>query len=306
MVAKQKPVRAEYRDRDTRLNAMNTQGLEAVWMFPTMAVGVEAAMRNDLKACLATLRAFNRWLDDDWGLKFKNRIYAAPIIPLTSVDWAVEELEWALARGARVITLRNGPVFTSTGTCSPGAEKFDPFWARVQDAGVTVATHLADDGYDFISDMWEPDSSFWALRNSPLKKIVVSCRAVTDFYGAMICHRVFERFPRLRLASVANGTSWVRPLLSNLRTLHTQHKGYWKDHPFDQFVDHVSVTPCLADKIDDIAWVLPAERILFGSDWPHIEGGADPLDSLGSLRKFNAKDLRKIMRDNTEKLTRGV
>jgi cytochrome P450 len=47
----------------------------------------------------ATLfRAFNRWVDEDWGFNYQDRIFAAPYISLCDVDWAVEELEWALDR----------------------------------------------------------------------------------------------------------------------------------------------------------------------------------------------------------------
>jgi len=180
------------------VRVLDAQGLEASWLFPTMAVGVEVFMRHDLDAMLASFRAFNRWLDEDWGLNYRDRLFAAPVIPLTSLDWALEELDWALKAGARVVCMRNGPVFTASGTASPGAAGFDPFWARVQEAGITVATHLGDDGYDFISDMWEPGASYRALYNSPLKKCVVSFRAVSDFYAALVCHHVFERFPRLR------------------------------------------------------------------------------------------------------------
>ena len=305
MMGELEPIRPEYRDRDARLQVMNEQGLEAIWMFPTMAVGVEVAMRDDLEACLATFRAFNRWLDEDWGLNYQGRIFATPVIPLSSVNWAIEELEWALSRDARVITLRNGPVYTEKGPRSPGAAEFDPFWARVQEAGITVATHLGDDGYDFISEMWEPGASYRALFNSPLKKIVVSYRAVTDFYGALVCHHVFERFPRLRMASIENGAGWVRPLLGMLKKLYVQHKGYWRSSPVDQFIDHVSVTPFFEDRIDEIARSLPAERILFGSDWPHMEGVPRPLDFLAGLGNFSAEDRRRIMRDNTANLTRA-
>lgn len=297
------PIRAEYRDRDARLSVMDAQGLEATWLFPTMAVGVEVFMRNDPEAALATFRAFNRWLDEDWGLNYKNRIYAVPLIPLSDINWALEELEWALSRGARVIGMRNGPVFTAGGSTSPGNKDFDPFWARVQEAGVTVATHLGDDGYDFISDMWESSASFRPMFNSPLKKCVVSYRAVSDFYAALVCHHVFERFPRLRFASIENGASWVIPLLGMLQKAHVQAGGYWQRNPVDQFREHISVTPFFEDKIDEIAKHIPAERILFGSDWPHTEGTELPLDFLESLNNFSAEDRRKIMRDNTLKLT---
>ena len=46
--------------------------------------------------------AFNRWLDEDWGFAYEDRIFAAPYISLADVDGAVRELEWALDHGARV------------------------------------------------------------------------------------------------------------------------------------------------------------------------------------------------------------
>ena len=38
---------------------------------------------------------------------------------LSDPDWAVEEIEWCIAHGARVATMRNGLVYTANGPCSP-------------------------------------------------------------------------------------------------------------------------------------------------------------------------------------------
>jgi len=43
-------------------------------------------------------QAFNRWLDEDWGFHYRERIFAAPYLSLAVVDEAVAELEWALER----------------------------------------------------------------------------------------------------------------------------------------------------------------------------------------------------------------
>jgi len=295
--------RPEYRDREARLRRMDEHGLEATWMFPTMAVGMEVAVQPDIEAGLASFRAFNRWLDEDWGLNYKNRIYSTPLIPLSDVNWAIEELEWAIERGARVVTMRNGPVYTTTGTTSPASPEFDPFWARMEEAGIVMATHAGDDGYDFLCDMWEPGASFRTLFNTPLKKVIVSQRAVPDFYAALICHHLFERFPRLRVASIENGAHWVAPLIKKLQKLPAQHPGYWKTNPVDQFHEHIWVTPFFEDNVDEVAEYLPVERILFGSDWPHMEGTVKPLDFLDSITNFSADDKRKIMRDNVAELT---
>ena len=115
--------RPEYRDREARLAVMDAQGVGAAWMFPTLAVGIEVAMQPDIPACLASLRAFNRWLQEDWGFAWRDRIHAAPAISLSDPAWAIEEVEWCIAQGAKLVTIRNGPVYTATGTTSPDSAR---------------------------------------------------------------------------------------------------------------------------------------------------------------------------------------
>lgn len=53
------------------------QGLAAGFLFPTLAVGMEEALRDDIPALVAAFRAFNRWMDDDWGSTAAIRATAA-------------------------------------------------------------------------------------------------------------------------------------------------------------------------------------------------------------------------------------
>ena len=138
----------EWFDRDARLVCMDEQGVEAAWMFPSHAVCIEGPMQPDTEAALGVLRAFNRWLDEDWGFAYRDRIFAAPFLSLSDLDGAVAELEWVIDRGARIVSVRNGPVFTREGSRSPADPMFDPFWARVAEARIVVAPHAGfDDGY---------------------------------------------------------------------------------------------------------------------------------------------------------------
>ena len=98
---------------------MDEQGVEAAWLFPSQGVCMEGPMQPDIEASIEMLRAFNRWLDEDWGFAYQDRIFAVPFLTLSDLDRAVDELEWCLDRGARVITIRNGPVFTPEGIRSP-------------------------------------------------------------------------------------------------------------------------------------------------------------------------------------------
>ena len=137
------PVRPEYLDRDLRLDVMDAQNVEACLMFPSVGVTVEHFMATP-EQCYANFHAFNRWIQDDWGFAYQNRIFAPPMMSLWDLDAAVAELEWVLGEGAKVIALRPGPQYGR----SPSDPYFDPFWARLNEAGGSVAFHLTESGYN--------------------------------------------------------------------------------------------------------------------------------------------------------------
>ena len=89
----------------------------------------------------------NRWVEEDWGFSYQGRIFASPYITLADVAFAVAELEWALDRGARHVVMRPAAPTTRLGQRPPADPEFDPFWARVDEAGITVVVHAADSGY---------------------------------------------------------------------------------------------------------------------------------------------------------------
>jgi predicted TIM-barrel fold metal-dependent hydrolase len=296
---------------------MDAQGLEAAWLFPSHAVCLEGPMQPDIEASLAVLRAFNRWLDDDWGFAYHNRIFAVPYLSLSDLDDAIRELDWCIERGARVASIRNGPVFTPEGTRSPAAPVFDPFWARVQEAGVCVAPHAGfDDGY---RDVERAIATAWGYRtsrrgdgstnavtlNEPFVQMLMKHRIVHDFAAALVAHGLFERFPRLRVAFIENGGTWVGPLLHSLALLAAQNPGTFNTSPVDQFVEHCWVAPFVEDSVEELAQHLPVERILFGSDWPHAEGLGQPRDFFANVATFSVADQRKIMLENARQLTLG-
>ena len=52
----------------------------------------------------------------------------------------------------------------------------------------------------------------------------------------------------------------------------------------------------------EIEPAMGAERVIFGSDWPHIEGMPQPLDYVDELAKFDADTKRRILRENVREL----
>src|SRR5208282_4960582 len=84
-------LRTEYQNRDRRLELMDEQGLGAALLFPTLGCGVEEALRNDVDATMASLSAFNRWLEEDWGFDYEHRIITAPMVSFADPEAAVVE-----------------------------------------------------------------------------------------------------------------------------------------------------------------------------------------------------------------------
>lgn len=307
----------EWYNRDARLTCMDQQGIEAVWLFPSHGVCIEGPMQPDIEASLHILGAFNRWIDDEWGFAYKDRIFGVPLLSLSDLDGAIRELDWALSRGARVITIRNGPAFTADGMRSPADPRFDPFWARVEEAGITVTVHAGfEDGYKQVDTVvaatWGIDmtgktgdmlSKDEGNHSSSLIHMLQKHRLVHDFAGVLIAHGLFERFPRLKFAYIENGGTWVGPLLHDLQVVHAQNPGMFRIHPVDQFHRNCWVAPFVEDDVEDLARHLPVERILFGSDWPHAEGVSHPREFFGNLANFSDADQRKIMVENARALT---
>jgi predicted TIM-barrel fold metal-dependent hydrolase len=302
----------EWFERDARLSCMEEQGVEAAWLFPSQGVCMEGPMQPDIEASIHILRAFNRWLEEDWGFAYRDRIFGVPYLTLSDVDQGVEELEWCLDKGARVVSIRNGPAFTPEGTRSPADPMFDPFWARVGEAGVVVAPHAGfEDGYvkvqQAVAEEWGRDpGQSEGMQDAAASNVIgmlMKRRLVHDFAAILVADKLFERHPGVRIAYIENGGTWVGDLLHGLQVFHGQNPGMFKKHPVDQFHENCWVAPFVEDSVPELARHLPVERILFGSDWPHAEGVGQPRDFFSTVEEFSLEDQRRIMLENARELT---
>jgi predicted TIM-barrel fold metal-dependent hydrolase len=302
------PVHPEYRDRKVRLEVMDGQRLEAIFLFPTQGVGIEEPMKHSAEITHATLEAFNRWLDDDWGFAHQERLYAAPMLALMDVERGVRELEWVLERGARLVHLRPAPVASASGSKSPADPSFDPFWARVNEAGITVAFHAGDSGYGRYAAAWENRSPYMeAFRGYAFGQVTQAGRAIYDTFASLIIHGLFRRHPRVRVCSIENGSEWVSMLLKKLAKAYGQMPWEFAEDPVETFKRHIWVAPYYEDDIRGLADQIGPSQVLMGSDWPHAEGLADPIRFVEDLAGFDAAEARAVMRDNARKLvTQGA
>ena len=302
-----------YRDRDARLRLLDEQGMDGALLFPTLGVGMQEALKKDVPALHAAFTAFNTWLDEDWGFdRGDGRLYAAPMIAFADPDKAAKEVDRVLAAGARILVTVPGPVPDGDdGYVSPGHPKFDPIWARIAEAGVPLAFHAGLSGVGHYGRFWRTGGAgdgggFTAFKHAVFPMVAFQDLGISHTFAALICHGVLERFPTLRLASIENGAMWVPDLLRNLRDTHGKMPFAFKQHPVEQFTEHVWVAPYYEDDMERLKDVIGVDRLLFGSDFPHTEGLAEPTHFVKDIPTFTPEETKAVMRDNVLELLRAA
>src|SRR6202040_2291841 len=257
----------EYRDRDARVKILDKQNIETCFMLPTFACGVEEALKHDIEATMATVHAFNLWLDEDWGFdRPDHRIVAAPIVSWADPDVAVEEVEFVLERGAKMVLVRPAPVPGVVKPRSLGDPLHDPVWAALAEAGVPVGFHLSDSGYLQIAGMWGGRSTFEGFGGSePLEQILTDDRAIHDTMASMIVHGVFTRHPHLKAVSIENGSYFVHRLIKRMKKAANSHPRLFPEDPVEQLRNNVWIAPYYEDDLSELASAIGVDKILFGS-----------------------------------------
>lgn len=305
-----KPVRPpkEWRTGDGRLAVMDQQQVHAALVFPTLASVVEERLNEKPEVMAALFHSLNRWTAEEWGFARENRLFSVPMISLSDIDLAIEELESVLKDGARCIGIRPAPVPGFRGSRSPGLPEFDPFWARVEEAGIFTCLHTSDSGYDRIYRWWTGGAGEYQPFESDAFKATLDMlgRPIADTLSAFICHGLFDRFPKLRMVSVENGADWVRPLLHRLDKAYGQMPKSFSKPPRETFREKIFVAPFYEDSMTELAKDIPVNRILFGSDFPHPEGLAEPLDYLKEFGDFSDAEVKQVFHSNMKGLLEGV
>ena len=297
------PIQPEYHDRTARVKVLDDQGVEFAWILPSLGLGVEEMLKDDHDALCAVARSYNEWLDDDWGYDRDGRIQTAPLLPLGDPAFAEAELRRVIDCGARLIVMRPAPVASIAGPRSVGDAAHDRIWAIAAEAGVVVAFHAADDGYAYAGD-WGENARYTGIKQSAFSEVlsIHSERPIFDTMAAMVCHGVYDRHPTLRVATVELGSGWVPSLVRRFRIAFGKQPDSFTRDPVETFREHVWVAPFYEDDFEQLAELIGLEHVLLGSDWPHPEGIARPIDYLADIVGFSPDGQRRIMRENLREL----
>jgi predicted TIM-barrel fold metal-dependent hydrolase len=94
----------------------------------------------------------------------------------------------------------------------------------------------------------------------------------------------------------------VRPLFASLKEAYRMMPQAFTEDPIETFKRCIYVHPFHEEDVAGLVDLLGADHILFGSDFPHPEGLADPLSYVDELQGLPDDDVRKIMGGNLARL----
>jgi predicted TIM-barrel fold metal-dependent hydrolase len=193
---------------------------------------------------------------------------------------------------------------------SPSHVGLDPVWALAQEAGAPIVLHvggggkLLDPSY-FVNGLPEVPDFHGGAENFRSVDYMAIPYPVMQTLATMIIDGVFERFPRLRCGVIEQGASW---LPGWMRQLDSALEAFRKNEerlrslslrPSEYVRRQIRVTPYPAE---DVGWIVAQsgpEVCLFSSDYPHVEGGRNPLRRFeASLEGQSLEVKRRFYSDN--------
>jgi predicted TIM-barrel fold metal-dependent hydrolase len=291
--------------RDDRPEALDHLGFASQLMFTTWFLGLmDLELKDDVDLTHAVARAFNRAMVDFCSVD--RRLLATCYVPLADFAGAEAVARDAIELGAKGLLI---PSRCPRGH-SPSHVGFDPLWAVAQEAGLPILFHVGGGGQLLSPDYFKnglppvPDFhggdgnfrsiDYMAIPNPPMQTL-----------AALIFDRVLDRFPRLKFGVIEQGASW---LPGWMRMLDSAHEAFFKNEerlqkmtlkPSEFVRRQVRVTPYPAE---DTGWIIAnsgEEICMFSSDYPHVEGGRNPMKRFGaSLARSTESEKRRFYRDN--------
>ncbi|MGZ7015258.1 MAG: amidohydrolase family protein, partial [Acidimicrobiales bacterium] len=201
-----------------------------------------------------------------------------------------------------VVLIRPAPVPGFRGPRSFGLPEFDPFWEKIVEHDILVGMHSSDSGYERYSNDWMGSDTEFLPFQPQAFRMLSQWRPIEDAVSALVCHGALSRFPLLKVAVIENGSSWVAPLLEKMADLYKKMPQDFLEDPVEVIRRNIYISPFWEEDLGELAELVGVDHVLFGSDYPHPEGLADPASYVDELAGLPDESIRKIMGGNLARL----
>jgi predicted TIM-barrel fold metal-dependent hydrolase len=286
-------------DGRERTQALNMLGFKKQLVFAThsLAMPFSADQKIPPRLRYGAARAHNRHMIDFCSAD--NRLMGVAAVPLDDPGLAIDELEFALRSGLKAIWIPHRPC----GDKSPGHVAFDRFWARLVESNTPFVMHVGGAPLQSAREWMNngrPAVKDWmgGGENLRTKDMAILHQAIETFISMMLIDGVFERFPALRGACVELGAGWVPSMLTRLdwtvsiwRKTDTSIAGF-KRKPSEQITQQMAFTPYVFEEVGSFIDQSNPDLYLFSSDYPHTEGGRNPIGRFETALGDRSADIR--------------
>ena len=282
-----------WQDMGKRVTYLDEEGFDYQVIYPTLGLFWEGQVEDPYLAD-ALCRAYNTWAFEICAGRL-DRLIPAAHISLRDPQLAVREMERAAKLGCRTIFIAAAPVNGK----SFGHADFDPVWAAAQSLDLSIGLHLVIHPKYTGSEYYEGvDPGF----------MYVTMNIIQDPRQALttlVYDGVFERFPRLRVATIEAMVGWVGEWLERLdyRFNYMGHTSQMKRPASEYLARNIWINGDPEEKMFPLmVQFLGDDRFFTGSDYPHAEGFVQPIQKIRSvLSSLPTASVDKILGDNGRK-----
>ena len=285
-------------DREDRPRALDLLGFAAQLVFTTTYLDplrdFDTGAEVDLAVAMA--RAHNRGLVDFCSVD--PRLLPVCYVPFCDIDRAVAMTSEAIELGAAALKIASHPPRHH----SPSHVGLDPVWAQAQEAGVPIVFHVGgeqlmnpvykDNGLPPVPDFHGGDTNFTSVSYLAIPY------APMQTLGTLIFDGVLDRFPALRIGLIELGAAWLPGLM---RSMDSAAEAFRRNEerlqtlsmlPSEFVRRQVRATPYPHEPADWIVEHTGPEIPMFSSDYPHVEGGRNPVKRFDASLAGCTEDIR--------------
>lgn len=267
----------------TWLDFLDEVGIESTVLYPT--AGLAFGCIQDPEWAVALARAYNNWLYDRFYC-VDRRLRGVALVPLQDVSEAIKEMRRALDELHMVGVVLTGNSADMGTRRLLGDPAFWPFYEEAERLNCAVAIHGAV-SMNLGLEAFRGFAAVQALEHPFAQMIQLT---------SMILEGVFERFPRLRVAYLEAGTSWVPFMMDRLdRAYHAwaarERREYseWVRKPPSDYIKSGNLFFSCEGGEESMRHAIErlgtSACLLFASDFPHETNAARAKHEIAELRE---------------------
>ena len=241
------------------------------------------------------------------------RLFPVAFVPLVDPGRAIALAIEAVETGCAAVMVPS----TAAGTRGPTHPDLHGFWDVLSEANVPFVLHVGGGGRllnpAFHNNGMPVPDHLGGGENVRSKDFLAIPHSPEVFLGTLIYDGLFDRFPKLRGGCIEQGAgwvvSWMRHLDYGIRAFRRTEEPLRRLEltPSDYVRRHLKFTPFAGEPVDWMMEQSGAELFMFSTDFPHPEGGRDPLQKFDdALAGAGEEDRSKFFYDNMHELLHGA